>query len=117
MSFGTIEMWVDVDEKENDPLTALARYYVTDSLSHPRIVEDQARRSDIIKRLIEDFRVDGVVGLRIPFCDDWGMEEFMLGQDLEKEGIPHLRVDKEYILSGLGQLKTRIQAFLEMIGR
>ena len=36
-------------------------------------------------------------------------------QDLKKDGIPFMPLDREYILSGKGQLRTRVQAFLETL--
>jgi benzoyl-CoA reductase/2-hydroxyglutaryl-CoA dehydratase subunit BcrC/BadD/HgdB len=67
--------------------------------------------------MIRDFRVDGVVSERLVFCDYWMAEQFMVGEDLKEKGIPYIRLDREYILAGVGQLRTRIQAFLETLGR
>lgn len=41
----------------------------------------------------------------------------MLDQDLKEEGIPFMKLDREYIMAGVGQLRTRGQAFLESIRR
>ena len=38
-------------------------------------------------------------------------------QDRKDEGIPYLMLEREYIMSGIGQLRTRVQAFLETMGR
>jgi benzoyl-CoA reductase/2-hydroxyglutaryl-CoA dehydratase subunit BcrC/BadD/HgdB len=43
------------------------------------------------------------------------VENYMTGRDLEEDGIPFLALDREYVLSGEGQLRTRIQAFLEQL--
>ncbi len=37
--------------------------------------------------------------------------------DLQEEGIPFLKVEREYVTSGTGQLKTRVQAFIEAMGK
>ena len=37
--------------------------------------------------------------------------------DLKEEGVLFLQLDREYVLGGKGQLRTRVQAFLETIGR
>jgi len=50
------------------------------------------------------------------FCDIWTIENFMLGKDFKAAGIPFLKLDREYISAGVGQLRTRVQAFLETIG-
>jgi len=115
LCFGTRIMWVDVDERVSDPITALARYHILDRPSCPRMHGDHPQRADFIKRMVREFKVDGVVGERMAFCDDWGFEEHMFAQDLKDAAIPYLRLEREYPLSGVGQLKTRIQAFLETI--
>jgi benzoyl-CoA reductase/2-hydroxyglutaryl-CoA dehydratase subunit BcrC/BadD/HgdB len=59
--------------------------------------------------------VDGIIGERLQFCDNWLVEHYMTQNDLKEHGnrIPFLQLDREYILSGRGQMKTRVQAFLE----
>jgi benzoyl-CoA reductase/2-hydroxyglutaryl-CoA dehydratase subunit BcrC/BadD/HgdB len=59
--------------------------------------------------------VDGVIIERLAFCDLWGFEQFTISNDLRELNIPHLMLDREYTLSGVGQLRTRVQAFLETI--
>ena len=72
-------------------------------------------RSDYIREMIREFGVDGVILQRIRNCDLWGSETFLLRKNLEELGIPLLVLDREYMLTGMGQLSTRVQAFLEMV--
>jgi benzoyl-CoA reductase/2-hydroxyglutaryl-CoA dehydratase subunit BcrC/BadD/HgdB len=67
--------------------------------------------------MIRDFNVDGVILERLAFCDHWGFEQFTIENDLKEDGTPCLIMDREYILSGVGQLRTRVQAFLETMGK
>jgi benzoyl-CoA reductase/2-hydroxyglutaryl-CoA dehydratase subunit BcrC/BadD/HgdB len=113
--FGSRLMWRPVDEDEPDPIRALASYYIYDRPSCPRMYGDQSRRIDYTRELAKEFRVDGIIGERLLFCDMWVVEHYMTGLDLEKDGIPFMKLDREYTLSGTGQLKTRVQAFLETI--
>ncbi len=117
MCFGTRTMWKDVDEKAADPVTALAKYYIQDRPSCARMFGDQPRRSAFIKDMISAFKVDGVVAERLVMCDNWTGEQFMTGEDLKEASVPYIRLDRDYINVGAGQLRTRIQAFLEMMGR
>jgi benzoyl-CoA reductase subunit C len=117
LCFGTRTMWVDVNEKEPDPVLALARYYIQERPSCPRMNEDQPRRAAFLRDLIRDFDVNGVVGERMLFCDYWCVEHYMNKADLKEVGVPFIEIDREYILSGKGQLQTRIQAFLETMGK
>ena len=107
----------DVDEETSDPMTALAQYYVADRPSCPRWFGEYPRRFDFIKEMIREFKVDGVVAERLTFCDLWGLEQYQVGKDLKEEGIPYLMLEREYLLGGIGQTRTRVQAFLETMGR
>jgi bzd-type benzoyl-CoA reductase N subunit len=117
LCFGTRTMWKTVDEKASDPLTALARYHITERPSCPRALYQKARRTDFVMKMIRDFKVDGVIGERLVMCDLWLGEHYILDKDFRANGIPFLRLDREYLLSGIGQLRTRVQAFLERMGR
>ena len=117
LCFGSRIMWNDVDETDPDPLTALARYHVGGRPSCARMIGEHPRRVGYVRELIREFRVDAVISERLMFCDVTGYEQFMLGPDLKEDGIPHLKLDREYLLGGVGQMRTRIQAFLESIER
>ncbi len=115
--FGSRNFWVDIDESTDDPLMALAQYYVVDRPSCPRTHGLYEKRSDYIRNMIRDFKVDGVIFERLTFCDVWGFEQFPIVNDFKEWDIPLLLLDKEYTLSAVGQLRTRVQAFLETMGR
>lgn len=115
--YGTRTMWVDVDEQAADPVEALARYYIQERPSCPRMNGDQPRRQKFLQDMIREFEVDGVIGERMLFCDFWCAEHYMNKMDLKEVGVPFLQLDREYITSGKGQLMTRIQAFLETMGK
>jgi bcr-type benzoyl-CoA reductase subunit C len=117
LCFGSRIMWKDVDETAADPLEALARYHLGGG-GRPacgRMIGEHARRAEHIQDMIREFRVDAVVSQRLMFCDVSGYEQFMLGSDFKEDGIPHLKLDREYLLGGVGQMRTRVQAFLESI--
>ena len=113
--FGSRLMWRPIDEAEPDPIRALARYYIYDRPSCPRMYGDQLRRIAYTRELAKEFRVDGIIGERLLFCDQWVVEHYMTGLDLKEDGIPFMPLDREYISSGTGQLRTRVQAFLETL--
>ena len=115
--FGSRLMWVEVDENASDPISALAQYYLTDRPSCPRMYGEHDNRTQYVIDMCREFNCDGVIGERLIFCDSWLVEHYMLGQDLKAAGIPMLKLDREYLTSGIGQLRTRIQAFLETMGR
>jgi bcr-type benzoyl-CoA reductase subunit C len=115
--FGTRTMWKQVDGSIDDPLEALARYYVADRPSCPRMYGEQERRSGLVRELYREFDCDGIIGERLMFCDQWLVEHYMLDHDLKEESIPFLKLERDYVTSGTGQLRTRVQAFLEKMGK
>jgi bzd-type benzoyl-CoA reductase N subunit len=115
--FGSRLMWVEVDENASDPISALAQYYLADRPSCPRMYGEHDNRAQYVIDMCREFNCDGVIGERLIFCDSWLVEHYMLGQDLKAAGIPMLKLDREYLTSSIGQLRTRVQAFLETMGR
>ena len=111
---GTRVFWNTVDESANDPLLALARYYIGDRPSCPHSI-GQTQRSEYIKQMKQDFAVDGIIGLRLKFCELWGFEHHLLQNAFKEADIPFLSLETEYKLGAVGQLRTRVQAFLEVI--
>ena len=73
-------------------------------------------RFDRIINLIRDFKVDGVISQTIRYCVSYAHDLPLLTKRLQAEGIPLLALDVEYGTSGSGQIQTRVQAFLEMLG-
>jgi bzd-type benzoyl-CoA reductase N subunit len=114
--FGSRIMWKDVSEEGDDPIRVLARYYVAERHTCPRTYGEHERRAEFVREMIQEFKVDGVVGERLSFCDQWGFAQYSIENDFKEDGIPYLSLEREYILSGVGQLRTRIQAFLETLG-
>jgi benzoyl-CoA reductase/2-hydroxyglutaryl-CoA dehydratase subunit BcrC/BadD/HgdB len=65
--------------------------------------------------MIRHWRVDGIVCARLKFCDHWAGFRKLLTDTLPEEGVPVLDLEREYATTGSGQIRTRVQAFLEMI--
>jgi bzd-type benzoyl-CoA reductase N subunit len=114
--FGSRIIWKEVGEEGGDPIRALAQHYVADRHSCPRTFGEHERRSEFVREMIREFKVDGVIGERLSFCDQWGFAQYSIQNDFREDGIPYLPLEREYILSGVGQLRTRVQAFLEALG-
>jgi benzoyl-CoA reductase/2-hydroxyglutaryl-CoA dehydratase subunit BcrC/BadD/HgdB len=99
--------------EEGDPLEALVDHYLalppTPTKHHPGRRRDHA----LIER-VRASQADGVILARQKFCDPHGFEVAPLQAALEEAGIPHLYVELEQAPQ-LGQLRTRVQAFVEMV--
>ena len=72
-------------------------------------------RLDHIKEMYKRYRAQGVVLYSIQFCAPYSIEAIGIEKQLEKEGIPAIRIETDYSAEDVGQLKTRIQAFIERI--
>jgi benzoyl-CoA reductase subunit C len=113
LCLGSRYFWDLVDEEEN-PLNALAKRYLS-KVSCPRMTDGEAKRSEFMMSLIKEFKIDGVIFQRMKFCALWWAEIFMLRNKLKQENIPFLDLEREYILSGAGAMKTRVQTFMEIL--
>jgi benzoyl-CoA reductase/2-hydroxyglutaryl-CoA dehydratase subunit BcrC/BadD/HgdB len=56
-----------------------------------------------------------VICARLKFCDHWGGQRKLLGEELRDVKVPVLDLEREYNTAGSGQISTRVQAFLEML--
>jgi bcr-type benzoyl-CoA reductase subunit C len=117
LCFGSRMLWRDVPEDLDDPLTALAQYYVADRPSCARVFSEYEARAEYGRDMIRNFKADGAIFARMMFCETWGFEQYSMTNDFKEWSIPLLCLEREYILSGVGQLRTRIQAFLETLER
>lgn len=102
--------------EEGDPIDAIARRML-EEMPCPRMVSEYPQRLASIADAIAECRVDGVVCERLKFCDLWGGEVSMLRQSFRDElRVPLLVLERDYLAAGMGQLRTRAQAFLETLG-
>ncbi|MHA1314610.1 MAG: 2-hydroxyacyl-CoA dehydratase subunit D [Candidatus Helarchaeota archaeon] len=114
--FGSKFFWNPVDEQK-EPMAALAERYLLKPAC-PRMFgskTDHSTRLEFLKHLIKEYYVDGVVLESLKFCDFHSGENYMFVNELKDLGVPLLMLDREYTLTGIGQLKTRVQAFLEVL--
>lgn len=110
---GTRYFWDIVDETKN-PIDAIAERYLL-KVSCPRMTDGHPKRAEFMMDMIKQFNVDGVIFQRMKFCAIWWAEIFMLRRKLKEEGVPFLELEREYVLSGAGAMKTRVQTFMEIL--
>lgn len=69
-----------------------------------------------IKRLVDEFKADGVIYQNMKFCEFWSYEKVLASHVLTNEmGVPTCTIEKEYSIGSIGQLRTRFQAFIESL--
>ena len=102
-------------KEDGDPIQAMADHYLGKSIC-PRMYGKYKERLALIKERIERSNADGVIMQNVRFCDLHGGENALFERDLEKMGIPCLRVEREYgPHMDIGRMKLRIGAFLERV--
>lgn len=122
MCVGTRFYWSDV-ELTPDPLLALAHRYL-DGIHCPRTFRetgpnywaDLENRFGYIKDFAREWTVNGVILQSVKYCDTHGYEVPGLKDYLQMVGFPSLYLEHEYSMVALAPLRTRVEAFLEMIG-
>ena len=103
---------------EEDALTQICRQYVYRGQC-PRTMnmEKVYGRKQYVADIARAYNADGILYQQIKFCDPWAYER-TLGSVMLREdyGFPVLSVDRPYnIRSSIGQMRTRVQAFVESI--
>ncbi len=101
-------------EEEGDPFVNLAKYYLG-TCECPRMMQRGKERLKYTEKLIEEYSVDGIIFETMVFCDLWSYEGVMFSDIMKKIDMPFVSIEREYALSGEGQIRTRVQAFLESI--
>ena len=96
----------------DDQLTAIAERYMN---IHCACFTPNQERLDDVVRMAREYDVDGVIHYNLQFCHTYANEAVSVKRRLDKEGIPLLRIETDYSDADTGQLKTRIEAFLEMV--
>lgn len=102
-----------VDEDNPDVYDALARRYLNIGCS---VMTPNPNRLELLGRLIEEYKVDGVVEMTLQACHTYNVETLAIRRFVnEKKGIPYINVETDYSQADIGQLNTRIAAFIEML--
>jgi benzoyl-CoA reductase/2-hydroxyglutaryl-CoA dehydratase subunit BcrC/BadD/HgdB len=100
-------------KEKGDPFESVARRYL-ERVPCSRMT-GVGRRLAYIRELIEEYRVEGVIYHVLKFCDQFQYDFPALRENLEDLGTPVLYLEGDYTTGGLGQMKTRVQAFVEML--
>lgn len=103
-----------VDETNADPIGAIADRYIR-RISCPAKHQGTTVRGERLVEMARERQAQGVVFFLLKFCDPHAFDYPYLRDTLEKAGIPSLMVEVDDPLQGEGQLRTRLEAFMEML--
>lgn len=112
MNIGTRYFWGRVDTSL-PPMEGIARHYLFNRPQEAMIY--QSNRFEHIFKMAKDYRVDGVIAEVFPYCAPLENDKPWLKKEMARRGIPLLELELEYCEQPSGQMKTRVEAFLEML--
>ncbi len=77
---------------------------------------NDARVEDVL-RLAREYKADGVIYYNLQFCQPYGIEYRKVEKALQEAGIPVIKIESDFSDEDMGQMQTRVQAFMEMLGK
>lgn len=102
---------------DGDPLAALAQRHFNGAPCPTRHDLSKGKDpADHLLRMVEAAGAQAAIILLVKFCEPHGFDYPYLKQRLEGAGVPHFLIEMEHEMSNLGQVRTRLQAFMEMLG-
>ena len=113
----SLELWtksVDrlIDEDAEDIYKAIAERYLAIGCS---VMTPDNNRIELMGRLLEEYNIEGVVEMTLQACHTYNIEAKSIEKFVKSKGLPYIHVETDYSQADIGQLDTRIAAFLEMI--
>jgi len=102
---------------DKDVLEQIILHYMKTSQCPRYMSQDKVEdRREYVKKLVEEYHADGVLYEQLKFCEYWGYERALASHVITNDfGIPSVCVDRQYTASASGQLRTRVQAFVESL--
>ena len=102
---------------EEDVLTQICRHYMEVSECARYISDEKVlQRRETADRLAKEFKAEGIIYEQMKYCDYWGFERALVSHIMHDEyGWPVLSIDRLYNNGNSGQLRTRVQAFVESL--
>ena len=109
---GTRYFWTSID-LTRDPLYDIATRYLAKPILSAKV--PRAKRLEYINTLINRYQVEGVILHQLKFCDSYHIDNVTVHEALKEAEIPVLVLETSYTMSGMGQLRTRVEAFIELL--
>jgi benzoyl-CoA reductase/2-hydroxyglutaryl-CoA dehydratase subunit BcrC/BadD/HgdB len=111
---GTRSFMQDVP-KTPDPLDGLVEAYFSSFLCPRTDRGAEGGRLQYIIDLAKEYKADGVIMYIYSYCDPHKFDAPDVRDFLKKEGLPALIIDDDYTLTNLAAIRTRVQAFVELL--
>lgn len=100
-----------------DVLTQICSQYMYACMCPRHMNMDKfKRRKEYVNELAKTYKADGIIYEQMKFCDPWAYERMTGTHALREEyNYPVLSIDRPYAVGNSGQIRTRVQAFVESI--
>ena len=117
--FGSYPGREEIVLNDDEPvLKQICRHYIQ-NCQCPRMMNQEKvySRKQYVAELAKEYKANGIIYQQVKFCDPWAYERTLGAAMLQNDyGYPVLSVDRPYnIASSSGQMRTRVQAFVESI--
>ena len=109
---GTKSFEMLVDEENKDTIEAIAERYLNIPCS---VMTPNDERINRIKQYIDEYKIDGVVDVTLTACHTYAVETEKVRRATEELGKSYLQIETNYSNSDAPQLRTRLEAFVEML--
>ena len=107
-----------IELRDDEPaLPQICRHYMEVSECARYISDEKVmQRRETADRLAKEFNAEGIIYEQMKYCDYWGFERALVSHIMHDEyGWPVLSIDRLYNNGNSGQLRTRVQAFVESL--
>ena len=99
--------------EEGDVYDALTDKYLAIGCS---CISPNTERLRLLSQMVEEYQADGVVDVILQACHTYAVESLSIKRHLRKQhDLPYMAVETDYSTSDVGQLSTRVAAFIEML--
>lgn len=109
---GIMNMRRPVDETADDPMFAIADKYLEVPCA---VMSPNHSRFEQLKDTLEEWNVDGVISITVHACNPFDIESKAIEEICAEEDVPFLHIRTDYSPGDEGQIRTRLEAFLEML--
>lgn len=100
------------EDRSRDPLIRIAEKYLEVPCA---VVSPNTRRMQQVADTIDEWNADGYISITLHSCNPFAIETENIRRVCESKGIPLLHIETDFYPNDEGQIRTRIEAFLEMI--
>ncbi len=107
-----------IELKDDEPALPQICLHIMQHSECARYIADEKvlQRRETADRLAREYKAEGIIYEQMKYCDYWGFERALVSHIMHDEyGWPVLSVDRLYNNGNSGQLRTRVQAFVESL--